>query len=183
MVALDKDLAGLFGHAASVVLGDRVECPGDVVVSQQVLHQILCYGGQTIGVVDGLVIVVAVEERHLVAAGKQRDGGLVQDDLPDDALLQSRGAALGGALRCQWALIQRHALGVELLGAALADLQQDVAHHTALQQRADAFLCAGLFGFVLDGGNQAHGGRLLAKYDDLITVYHIRKQDDNRSRL
>lgn len=63
------------------------------------LHQILCYGGQTIGVVDGLVIVVAVEERHLVAAGKQRDGGLVQDDLPDDALLQSRGAALGGALR------------------------------------------------------------------------------------
>ena len=125
------------------------------------LHQILCYGGQTIGVVDGLVIVVAVEERHLVAAGKQRDGGLVQDNLPDDALLQSRGAALGGALRCKWALIQRHALGVELLGAALADLQQDVAHHAALQQRADAFLCAGLFGFVLDGGNQAHGGASL----------------------
>ena len=41
VVALDKDLAGLFGHAASVVLGDRVECPGDVVVPQQVLHQIL----------------------------------------------------------------------------------------------------------------------------------------------
>ena len=47
------------------------------------------------------------------------------------------------------------------LGAALAELQQDVAHHAALQQRADAFLCAGLFGFVLDGGNQAHGGASL----------------------
>ena len=156
MVALDKDLAGLFGYAAAVVLGHRVERPGDVVIPQQVLHQILRHGGEAVGVVDVLVIVVAVEELDLVAASIEHDAGLVEQYFPDNALLQPGGAALGGAFGGQGALIQRDALRVELFSAALADLKQDIAHHAAFQQRADAFLRAGLFGFCLDGVDQAH---------------------------
>ncbi len=165
MVAAYENLAGLFGHAAAVVLGDRIESTRYIVVAKQMLDQMLCHGGQAVCVINVLVVVVAVEELDLIAARIEENAGFVQQNLLDDALLQAGGAALGGALGGQRPLVHRHALGVELLGTALADFQQDVPHHTAFQQRADALPGAGLFGFVLDGGNQAHEGRLLANSD------------------
>ena len=77
------------------------------------------------------------------------------------ALLQAAQAAFAGKLGGAATHSQWNGLRVQRFVAALADLQQDVAHHAALQQRADAFLCAGLFSFVLDGGNRAHGGASL----------------------
>ena len=98
MMAADKDLPGLFRHGAAVVPGDRVEGPGNVVVAEQMLDKILRHGGQTVGVLDVFVVIVAVEKAHLAGAGVQDDAGLVKQYLADDALLQAGGAAFGGAL-------------------------------------------------------------------------------------
>ena len=88
MVAAYENLAGLFGHAAAVVLGDRIESARYIVVAKQMLNQMLCHGGQAVCVINILVVVVAVEELDLIAARIEENTGFVQQNLLNDALLQ-----------------------------------------------------------------------------------------------
>ena len=76
----------------------------------------------------------------------------LQIRLPRVLLAMLVGAALSGA----GALVQRHRLGVQLLAAPLADLQQDIPHHAALYQGADLFAGAGLPRLGRDFMQQSH---------------------------
>ena len=68
MMAADKDLPGLFRHGAAVVPGDRAEGTGNVVVAEQMLDKILRHGGQTVGVLNVFVVIIAVEKANLAGA-------------------------------------------------------------------------------------------------------------------
>ena len=82
-------------------------------------------------------------------------------------------AVFGGQFGGAGALLQRDALGVQLLGATLAHFQQDVPHHTAFQQGLDALLGACLFCFILNGRNQTHAAAASQTNFDTQLVYHI----------
>ena len=156
MVAADGDLVGLFVHPTAVGLGHAGKGAGDVVVPPHVLHQVLGHGGQAVGVLDVLVVIVPEQEGGLLAVADQRDARGVEAHLIHHALAHPGKAALAGDAGGAGPLFQRDALGVQSLAAPLADLQQDVPHHPAFDQRPDLLPGAHFPRLVLQFAQNAH---------------------------
>lgn len=149
VVAGDQDFPGFFLRVA-VGFGDGEEGAGNVVIPPQMLHQVLGHGGQAVGVLNVLIVIVGVAEGGALPVADQRDAGGVQTDLVNGALLEARKAGLGGQLGGPLPHGQRNRLGVQRFVAALADFQQNIPHHAAFQQRPDFFFDAGLTGLGLE---------------------------------